>query len=154
MSKESPVSTTSIQRPVFPRPGCGGMLAVAILVCAGAVITLLNTLVYNPEAAVEEYVDALRSGDGAAAMALSKGYLAEDAPDTVSTVMLDGETLAASAAVLESAEIVTVDAEVPESFRAADLTQRVVDRKSTRLNSSHVAISYAVFCLKKKKQES
>src|SRR5437870_13844119 len=27
-----------------------------------------------------------------------------------------------------------------------------VDRKSTRLNSSHVAISYAVFCLKKKKE--
>src|SRR5690625_1010712 len=29
-----------------------------------------------------------------------------------------------------------------------------VDRKSTRLNSSHVAISYAVFCLKKKKKLS
>src|SRR5690625_7021674 len=28
------------------------------------------------------------------------------------------------------------------------------DRKSTRLNSSHVAISYAVFCLKKKKISS
>src|SRR5690625_6800683 len=28
---------------------------------------------------------------------------------------------------------------------------RTGDRKSTRLNSSHVAISYAVFCLKKKK---
>src|SRR5690625_5424746 len=28
----------------------------------------------------------------------------------------------------------------------------IQDRKSTRLNSSHVAISYAVFCLKKKKQ--
>src|SRR5215510_11431388 len=28
---------------------------------------------------------------------------------------------------------------------------RAADRKSTRLNSSHVAISYAVFCLKKKK---
>src|SRR5690606_39588101 len=27
------------------------------------------------------------------------------------------------------------------------------DRKSTRLNSSHVKISYAVFCLKKKKQQ-
>src|SRR5699024_12346058 len=27
-----------------------------------------------------------------------------------------------------------------------------LDRKSTRLNSSHVSISYAVFCLKKKKQ--
>src|SRR3989442_11602236 len=28
------------------------------------------------------------------------------------------------------------------------------DRKSTRLNSSHVRISYAVFCLKKKKNDS
>src|SRR5690625_6923963 len=28
----------------------------------------------------------------------------------------------------------------------------IQDRKSTRLNSSHVAISYAVFCLKKKKK--
>src|SRR5256885_10654632 len=28
----------------------------------------------------------------------------------------------------------------------------VVDRKSTRLNSSHLVISYAVFCLKKKKK--
>src|SRR5438067_3605476 len=28
----------------------------------------------------------------------------------------------------------------------------VTDRKSTRLNSSHVSISYAVFCLKKKKK--
>src|SRR5438874_7186053 len=28
-----------------------------------------------------------------------------------------------------------------------------VDRKSTRLNSSHVEISYAVFCLKKKKKK-
>src|SRR5690625_862424 len=29
-----------------------------------------------------------------------------------------------------------------------------LDRKSTRLNSSHVAISYAVFCLKKKKNQT
>src|SRR3989442_9806588 len=31
---------------------------------------------------------------------------------------------------------------------------RIGDRKSTRLNSSHVRISYAVFCLKKKKQNT
>src|SRR5438876_7555951 len=31
--------------------------------------------------------------------------------------------------------------------------QRKVDRKSTRLNSSHPSISYAVFCLKKKKKK-
>src|SRR6266540_5894591 len=32
--------------------------------------------------------------------------------------------------------------------------KRRLDRKSTRLNSSHITISYAVFCLKKKKQRS
>src|SRR5690625_6553589 len=32
----------------------------------------------------------------------------------------------------------------------AHLASGLIDRKSTRLNSSHVAISYAVFCLKKK----
>src|SRR5256885_2983476 len=31
--------------------------------------------------------------------------------------------------------------------------REVQDRKSTRLNSSHLVISYAVFCLKKKKNE-
>src|SRR5690349_15495039 len=34
------------------------------------------------------------------------------------------------------------------------LNQSLADRKSTRLNSSHVEISYAVFCLKKKKNNS
>src|SRR5256885_1485191 len=34
------------------------------------------------------------------------------------------------------------------------VTKRAGDRKSTRLNSSHLVISYAVFCLKKKKRES
>src|SRR5690625_5587840 len=38
----------------------------------------------------------------------------------------------------------------PESKAALG---EMVDRKSTRLNSSHVAISYAVFCLKKKKKK-
>src|SRR3712207_8520937 len=37
--------------------------------------------------------------------------------------------------------------EIPESIKA------LKDRKSTRLNSSHANISYAVFCLKKKKQQ-
>src|SRR5256885_9798607 len=38
------------------------------------------------------------------------------------------------------------DRRVRPGFRA--------DRKSTRLNSSHLVISYAVFCLKKKKKET
>src|SRR5436309_1073485 len=36
---------------------------------------------------------------------------------------------------------------------ACSLRLETVDRKSTRLNSSHVKISYAVFCLKKKKKK-
>src|SRR3989442_10802392 len=35
----------------------------------------------------------------------------------------------------------------------AGLAYPTADRKSTRLNSSHVRISYAVFCLKKKKKQ-
>src|SRR3712207_7247192 len=41
-----------------------------------------------------------------------------------------------------------------DGFEAGDLLDDVgvaIDRKSTRLNSSHANISYAVFCLKKKK---
>src|SRR3712207_7744037 len=37
------------------------------------------------------------------------------------------------------------EAEVEDAF------EEILDRKSTRLNSSHANISYAVFCLKKKK---
>src|SRR2546426_11758221 len=40
----------------------------------------------------------------------------------------------------------------PQIWRRAPLLFRhALDRKSTRLNSSHLVISYAVFCLKKKK---
>src|ERR1039458_9634240 len=43
-----------------------------------------------------------------------------------------------------------VELAAQRSWPAADRCER--DRKSTRLNSSHLGISYAVFCLKKKKQ--
>src|SRR2546430_5342206 len=41
----------------------------------------------------------------------------------------------------------------PASGRAHDRPRAARDRKSTRLNSSHSQISYAVFCLKKKKKK-
>src|SRR2546430_10049962 len=40
------------------------------------------------------------------------------------------------------------------SIKDVHLSQTIQDRKSTRLNSSHSQISYAVFCLKKKKKQS
>src|SRR2546429_5543936 len=42
----------------------------------------------------------------------------------------------------------------PRNFTGAVYKIRSTDRKSTRLNSSHGYISYAVFCLKKKKTKS
>src|SRR5690242_21014790 len=42
----------------------------------------------------------------------------------------------------------------PSPRRRRRAARGVGDRKSTRLNSSHMSISYAVFCLKKKKKNS
>src|SRR2546426_4871102 len=40
------------------------------------------------------------------------------------------------------------------AVRSATSPSNFLDRKSTRLNSSHLVISYAVFCLKKKNNET
>src|SRR5690606_41949056 len=52
--------------------------------------------------------------------------------------------------------VIAATARAPSSQRPPDhrhSSERWKDRKSTRLNSSHVKISYAVFCLKKKKKK-
>src|SRR2546426_5911633 len=41
----------------------------------------------------------------------------------------------------------------PMKSVSPEISRPSTDRKSTRLNSSHLVISYAVFCLKKKKEE-
>ena len=46
-----------------------------------------------------------------------------------------------------------IDALIEGAVEELDNQKGKIDRKSTRLNSSHVAISYAVFCLKKKKNK-
>src|SRR5688572_32291598 len=47
----------------------------------------------------------------------------------------------------------SIDTIIHEHLLYSKVTARWVDRKSTRLNSSHSQISYAVFCLKKKKNK-
>src|SRR5262245_64189875 len=42
---------------------------------------------------------------------------------------------------------------LPGLIGGSVIFEQILDRKSTRLNSSHLGISYAVFCLKKKKKE-
>src|SRR2546426_10054009 len=46
------------------------------------------------------------------------------------------------------------DSDVLEQAPGGERLPRRLDRKSTRLNSSHLVISYAVFCLKKKKNKN
>src|SRR5690625_5644946 len=68
-----------------------------------------------------------------------------------STTINDEELAERMAPVLErAADGKVATAELPGA--AEDFS--FLDRKSTRLNSSHVAISYAVFCLKKKKKNT
>src|SRR5690606_41874408 len=55
----------------------------------------------------------------------------------IAAITIDGDAAAGSAAIRQC-----------QGAEAADR----LDRKSTRLNSSHVKISYAVFCLKKKRR--
>src|SRR5690606_40937333 len=52
--------------------------------------------------------------------------------------------------VVEGARDALVGVTVGLQLLQQDVPQHLLDRKSTRLNSSHVKISYAVFCLKKK----
>src|SRR5260221_6081992 len=55
---------------------------------------------------------------------------------------------------LDSTWCARSSSETSASSRCRSSAERRRDRKSTRLNSSHTVISYAVFCLKKKKHTS
>src|SRR5690625_6619588 len=55
--------------------------------------------------------------------------------------------------VLHYMEQISMERSWLQQMGSIMMCKRKPDRKSTRLNSSHVAISYAVFCLKKKKKE-
>src|SRR5436309_12307482 len=71
------------------------------------------------------------------------------------TLFRSAPELSARASVLPSASdrnarVVDPSVRWKSSSTRAFLSDALGDRKSTRLNSSHVKISYAVFCLKKK----
>src|SRR5437667_2094502 len=53
-----------------------------------------------------------------------------------------------------SAQPVAASATAAANTNADPLAIEILDRKSTRLNSSHITNSYAVFCLKKKKNNA
>src|SRR3712207_8962816 len=88
-----------------------------------------------PRSTLFPYTTLFRSGIGLA------GFVNIFNPEVIA---VSGGVMAAGELILESArEEVRLRARPPS---------RDLDRKSTRLNSSHANISYAVFCLKKKKK--
>src|SRR5688500_11794861 len=95
-----------------------------------AINMLIDDLVW-PTTEVTRAVGAVAKGDLGQAMALE----------------VDGRPLEGE--FLRSARLVNTMIDQLSVF-TSEVT-RVADRKSTRLNSSHLVISYAVFCLKKKK---
>src|SRR5437899_9838697 len=64
----------------------------------------------------------------------------------------DGQPMADN--TLQFEWIVTIKGGLDAVFRHEENVFVAGDRKSTRLNSSHLGISYAVFCLKKKKKHT
>src|SRR5690625_6275203 len=82
--------------------------------------------------------------------ALPRAELDVEAAAQTVRPLVEDVAVRGAAAVLDASE--RFDGVRPEHLRvpAEALQKALEDRKSTRLNSSHVAISYAVFCLKKK----
>src|SRR5690625_6763159 len=94
----------------------------------------------TPGGGTREFPKQERSGQ---LVALASGYVQDtDALPIRTRSRVSGATLKAGQKIIYQFE---------HPGRYGYLVPATGDRKSTRLNSSHVAISYAVFCLKKKK---
>src|SRR5690348_11831036 len=95
--------------------------------------TLIGRLLYSSQLLFEDQLAALE---------VDSKRVGTQGDELDFALLLDG--LAA-----EREQGITID--VAYRFFSTDTRKYIVDRKSTRLNSSHPSISYAVFCLKKKK---
>src|SRR2546426_4028209 len=71
--------------------------------------------------------------------------------ESMSAILELGARSLLEAGAADRAAVWLQSAHHPEIYQGAIVEAGSGDRKSTRLNSSHLVISYAVFCLKKKK---
>src|SRR5690625_6041537 len=76
-------------------------------------------------------------------------YLRPDAKCQVTIEYSDDNVPQRIVAIVVSTQHDEFDEDDERMLRQIEKDIKEIDRKSTRLNSSHVAISYAVFCLKK-----
>src|SRR5205814_8274773 len=97
-----------------------------------------------PAAALFPYTTLFRSGEAEHADALASKLPAERPHHA-----LDHSRLALVVHLHCRADDPLIDAELVRRLQQRQRVLGEADRKSTRLNSSHLGISYAVFCLKK-----
>src|SRR5699024_3647886 len=109
------------------------------------------------QGAINRAVEALSCGGGDIGVGLEGGviYVADDmyVCNWGAIALADGTTITAAGAQIPLPQV--IKNEIEKGFELGPVIERHfnrqgIDRKSTRLNSSHVSISYAVFCLKKK----
>src|SRR5207302_5585498 len=104
----------------------------------------LNVAVFARRAGAEAaYIGAIGTD---AAGHLIRQALRQEAVDASRLRVIDGPTAYADVAVVEG-DRRFVGSSLGVSRFVPDAVDLALDRKSTRLNSSHVKISYAVFCL-------
>src|SRR3712207_8997045 len=94
-----------------------------------------------PRSTLFPYTTLFRSEGRAPVIAFSKWDLIEDRQAALASLREMTERLLPQARGVRA---------VPVSAERRQGLDQLIDRKSTRLNSSHANISYAVFCLKKK----
>src|SRR5699024_5794961 len=140
--------------------GAGGAPVDATVILA---VLLLNAVIgLVQEARAEDAVAALSSITAPSATVLRDGRLQTvPAAELVRGDILrlsEGDAVGADARVLSASRLKVQEASLTGESLAVGKGPAVLprpvplgDRKSTRLNSSHVSISYAVFCLKKKR---
>src|SRR2546430_5561115 len=96
----------------------------------------------------------MRPGDASGAGGIAAGVGATAAGTALSTLVSDDAGWSRTSVPTGSASV-KASVAAASAYRArAARAGTTADRKSTRLNSSHSQISYAVFCLKKKKQNT
>src|SRR5438874_5805035 len=160
-----PESAPTDAAPQAAKRSRGGrrLLAAALLVAllmavAGGAFAFANASLssrYSPGRALLDYFAAQKRGDASGMMANATFLRPAGSSDDLfqraavaAMLQIPQNSDVSDVRILSSTSVDSSATNVRVSMTWAGASR--VDRKSTRLNSSHVEISYAVFCLKKK----